>query len=158
MTLMIVSCSFSLFGNSHLVKIVHEAKESLEEAKRHQESLALVFIGSGNDNLFAHKYTAATRDFQKAFALLTQIKYRCPELEFLIFFGQTIAYDNLGAKDRCQEALSSLLIALHEEKYNQNMEPTSPSEGSEEDDREAIDMLKNLANLAISPEIQEILG
>jgi hypothetical protein len=124
----------------------------------HQESLALIYIGSGHANLFAHKHGPALRDFQKALSLVNHTDGRYPELEALSFFGQAIAYDNLGAKSQCQNALASLFFSLNE---SGNEEEGCESRASDSrltrEYEEADDIMRRLASLAASTEIRELL-
>lgn len=126
----------------------------------HNDSLALVYIGRGNENLLEHHYSQALSDFQYAASLLNNEKIHIPELDFLICFGQIIAYDNLGLKDQCQNAMLSLFLIItqnDDETCNDDQSGVVDSNSDQEEYIEGAALMMKLINLAPSPSVREFL-
>jgi hypothetical protein len=124
----------------------------------HNESLALVCVGCGNESLLSCNYSRALDEFDKASSLLKKLEEPCLELDFLISFGKVIAYDNLGLKQECQNSLTSLFLILNEEEdINENYELDNSTNQLPEEYAEADQIMKKLALLAYSPNIRGLL-
>ena len=137
------------------------AETSLEKFERHDESLALVYIGFGCESLKLQKFASALDDFQTASSLLGKREDYLPELDVLILFGMIIAYDNLGLKDDCSICLSDLKSIISSEYAVENSVPFSDyNDVSLEDYHEAIETTSDLcdfAALSCSKEVKEEL-
>ncbi len=132
--------------------------QGAHETNLHDEGLALVYVGCGNENLLSHNYVAALEDFGRASSLLKKLEQPCPELEFLIFFGKAIAYDNLELKNECQNALVSLFLILND---GEGMDDESETNGSDVQARaeyeEADQIMKRLAMQAPTFSVRSLL-
>lgn len=137
------------------------AQESLPSKHYAQdESLALVYLGYGNANLLAGDYACAIENFQLASLCSKRSANHSYEIDFLVAFGEAIAFDNLGLKDECQSCIGSLFVILSEEE--QSLEEGSFEESNEDtlsssDYEEINSQLHKLANLAPSAYVRELL-
>jgi hypothetical protein len=121
-------------------------------------SPAVVYAGCGNIHLLLGDFEFALEDFRKASLYLEYCE--SPEIsEFMILFGQIVAYDNLNQRDKCEQALGSLLLSMQ----NFDDEEEYDDDGAEIDidfERmyaESIKMMKRLAVLASSDDVREFL-
>ena len=134
------------------------------EGKRfdaHDESLSLIYIGFGSKSLKLHNFSSALDDFQKAAALLDNIKDHPPELDILILFGKVIAYDNHGLKDECLTCLAKLKSMINSENKTENPElfydHKNFSLDEYQDTIEITSDLYHLASLSFSKEVKKEL-
>lgn len=143
-----------LFGSC--VPVVSEENIGLpNQIEICDELSVLVHIGYGNEHLLSHQYQAALDDFQKASSLIEQLNQEWAELKFLIYFGKTIAYDNLKMHDECKQSLGALFFLMYvsEEEDSQEIHP----DPSINDSKAAIFFMSELAILSSSQQIRETL-
>ncbi len=127
------------------------------EVNLDEEKQVLFYIGCGNNHLLSNDFSYALEDFQMASNVLSQRENRSPEQEFVIAFGKIIAYDNLGSYEQTQNALVSLFTLIFNGDEEEDDELESDESPQEYDEKgEAI--LKQLAGLARSPNIRELLN
>ncbi len=146
----------ALFFGAGISCFSEEKIENVYEASLHNESLALVYVGRGNENLIYHRDAFALEDFTKASTLLEELNPRSIELDFLICFGKVIAYDNLGLRSECQNALASLFFIIEDEE-DDGTESDFLQDNLSQDYEEADMLLRQLANLAHSPKVRDLL-
>lgn len=112
-------------------------------------------VGSGYTNLEQRLYLEAVRDFNEAHMIFRQDVNIPRELEFILVFGELIAYDNLGMQDRCEQILGRFFINVM----------ASEGEVDEDDDddmltpedEKAVGYMRALASLAPSQDIARVL-
>jgi hypothetical protein len=110
-------------------------------------SPALVYAASGNMHLMLRDFEMALEDFRRASFYAEQGGQESEdEADFITLFGQVVAYDNLNMRDKCDQALSALILSINED----------DDEEEEEDDddfnfslKESDKMVQELATLAI---------
>lgn len=137
-----------------------EMPQSVEEMNLHDESMALVYIGCGNANLLAHNFSLALEDFQRASSLLSKLETPMLEMAFLVSFGKAIASDNLGLKDQCQNAIGAMFFILNEGQTDEESDGYDSGISDAilpNECEEAADIMKQLATLAPSTSVREIL-
>lgn len=130
-------------------------KSNVADVEMSDDYLAVVYLACGNANLLSGDYGLAVQDFEKTSFLLSKLKDRYPEFEFLALFGKVIAYDNLHDFDQAEQALGTLFILINESEsvdLSEVLERPSPAE-----DKEAVEIMRKLASLASSPQIRDIL-
>ena len=120
---------------------------------------ALVHFSYGNTHLLLHEPWKALEQFQRANSLLDKSDGSSCPIGFLITFGQVIAYDCLGFHDQCKQAVGSLFLNINE--YNDEDDPLYEedecSQTTCEESKIALQFLQNLAILAPSSEVRELL-
>jgi hypothetical protein len=121
---------------------------------------SLQYFANGSANLLAHKPWRALEDFQRSNALLDKTDKSTSVISFLISFGQAIAFDSLGFREECKEAIGSLFLIINE----YNLEDGQDSGDNSEDDfsdskenEEAVQFLHNLAAISPSSDVRELL-
>ncbi len=109
-------------------------------------SPALVYAASGNIHLMLRDFEMALEDFRRASFYTEQCDQEtADEAEFLTLFGQVVAYDNLNMRDKCDQALSALILSIKE----------GDEEEEEDDDdfnfsiKESDKLVQELATLTI---------
>ena len=129
---------------------------STYQAALDSQDKSVVCIARGSLNLFSNEPRAALKNFQKA--LTFSHKSEDPEaMEFIVLFGQVIAYDMLGLRENCGEAAFSLLYAM------QNCEDDDDGMDYPEDftslmeEAEAFEMLRSLASIAPTSAVRNFL-
>jgi len=135
-----------------------EISQDAKDMNLQNERLALVYIGCGNENLLSHNYSSSLEDFQRASSLLDKQENSYLELDFLIFFGKAIAYDNLGSKDQCQSSMASLFFILTAgENEGDDIESNATKGRLPKEYEDADEFMKKLAALAPSPNVRDFL-
>lgn len=134
---------------------------SAEEEESYRTSLnsqdeSVAFIAEGSLNLFCNEPYSALENFQKALTLSSQSE-DLSATEFLVLFGQVIAYDMLGLKGSCGEAANSLLFSMQNCAAESDEAEVSQDFLSEIEDLETFEMLRGLASIAPTPEVREFL-
>ena len=120
---------------------------------------ALLYFSYGNVHLLSHEPWKALEQFQRANSLLDKSDSSSCPIGFLITFGQVIAYDCLGFHDQCKQAIGSLFLNFNEYDDGDDL-PSEKDECSQttyEESKVALQFLQNLAILAPSSEIRELL-
>src|SRR5271156_3333067 len=96
--------------SSTLPCISQENMPVVKETELSETYSAYLSIWNGNANLRSQNYTGALENFALATAFLENAEGSFPEVDFLIHFGQVVAYDNLGLPDQCRQALGSMFL------------------------------------------------
>jgi hypothetical protein len=119
----------------------------------------LLHFGYGNTHLLLHEPWQALDQFQRANSLLDKSNSSSCPIGFLITFGQVIAYDCLGFHDQCRQAIGSLFLNINEYDDGDDLhsEEDESSQTACEESKIALQFLKNLAVLAPSSEVRELL-
>ena len=120
---------------------------------------ALLHFSYGNTHLLFHEPWQALEQFQRANSLLDKSDSSSCPIGFLITFGQVIAYDCLGFHDRCKQAIGSLFLNINEydDEDDLSSEEDECSQIASEESKDALQFLQNLAILAPSCEVRELL-
>lgn len=144
-----------LFILSLLMFSLYSHAEEQENPDSHEHSMSLIYVGYGNKHLMNGEFFQGLHAFQQAEQFLIKSGQPCYEIEFLISFGKAIAYDNLNLKNECQGAIGALMYIFNANNRGQNGDK-EPSFSSKEYE-EADESLKELARLAASIDVREIL-
>jgi hypothetical protein len=101
----------------------------------------------------------ALEDLQWANAYLDTSDASSNPIGFLITFSEVIAYDCLGFRDQCKQAIGSLLITINENEESDVgvFENQQPVNEKSDDTQLAIQFLKKLVFLAPSTEVRDLL-
>jgi hypothetical protein len=142
-----LGCALPSYTDEH-TQVVQETQEE-----------SLFYLGHGNASLLAHEPWQALEFFQKATVSLNASDCSSCVVQFLISFGQAVAFDTLGFDEQCRQSLGALLLAINDyetrnsdEEVDDIVVPLLDSEYAE-----AIDSLRALANMAASPDVRELL-
>jgi tetratricopeptide (TPR) repeat protein len=120
---------------------------------------ALSHIADGNAYLLSGKTWQALEQFQKASSYIDKSDASASPIGFFVVFGQVIAYDRLGLHDLCKQAIGALFLTINEydEEEDSLDENDEQINEKDEDPTMAIQFLQNLARLAPSDEVRELL-
>ncbi len=127
--------------------------EALEEDGAHSiyESIGLASVC-----LIEGDYHGALDNYFIASLMAEDAVPSVPGAKFLIHFGKAIAFDNLGMRDQCMQAIGTMFVSLVAD--NDDLEE---EDGEDEPDTpeeiEAYEFMKNLATLAPSQDVREFL-
>jgi hypothetical protein len=126
-------------------------------AQRHTESL--LYLENGYRQLLLNESKQALTDFENATASLEDIDKSSCAINFLISFGQVIAYDSLGFREECMQSVGSLLFAItaYDERNYGTEIGTSQDVLSPIEYETTIGFLTTLSTVAPSPEVQDLL-
>lgn len=119
---------------------------------------SMEYFASRSANLLTQEPWHALENFQKASTLVDQSDNSSNIINFLILFGQTVAYDTLGFREQCIQSLGSLFLVINEcdlEETENEDEEESPSLTDESIDD--LEILRTLAQLAPSADVKELL-
>ena len=114
------------------------------------ETLAMFTANQGMAQLLLHNYSFALDELQRAEALLERSNEASPETEFLIRFGQAVAFDNLG-----NQAQANRMIELMNQKF-QECEPSDDLQMNTDiaEEMQAVDLMQQIALLAPSDDVK----
>jgi hypothetical protein len=119
---------------------------------------SLLFLAYGNESLLLNQPSYALENYQEAREILHASDGFFPAIDFLISFGEAIAYDLLGCHEQCQQSLDELLVI-----YDENDDEEEEEEDSESDEYtsfcciEVMKYLRTLAYKAPSPDVRKFL-
>lgn len=126
------------------------SEQLLPQALLQSQGDSLVYWGRGYANLLGNEPLRALENFRKSTAALNRPDDWAGAVSFMISFGEIVAYDMLGSRAECKQALGSLLLAASEDDEEDDEEEIA-------DDEEGVEILLALANLAPSPDIRKLL-
>ena len=98
LTLLLLITKFSGFSNQY-----HDPIQNW----RNEVTLHLSY---GNLHLMSDQPWLALEEFQKAKSFIDVSESSSLPLDFMITFGQVIAYDRLGFHDQCKQAIGAMYI------------------------------------------------
>lgn len=131
--------------------------EEIRPNLKEWQSESLIHLGLGNAHLLAHEPWQALEDFQRASSLLNPSDNSSFVISFLISFGQAIAYDYLEFRDQCKQAIGSLFFAFDGYDDEESTETGEESNFNSQESGSSLELLRNLASIAPSPEVRELL-
>jgi hypothetical protein len=130
--------------------------EESRDDLREWQSESLEYFIYGSAHLLEHEPWRALENFQTA---TDHLDRSSSAMSFLVSFGQVIAYDVLGFKEQCKQAIGSLFLAVNEgDKEDQEAEMNTNREFSISGEyEEAVGFFRDLAAVAPSPDVRELL-
>lgn len=112
----------------------------------------------GDAYLLEHDFEQALQVFEDALTFLKNTDIHSAEMQFLIRLGLAIAYDNLGLRAQCEQALGSLFIILAEfDDEDDEDEEFEPTDSLSPEDKDSVEFMRRLADSARSPDIKKFL-
>lgn len=131
-----------------------EFVSAVEYIKSHENFYEYMFVGLGMFSLDAEDYSSAIDNLNRAEAVHKKSIKPQPELDFVISFCKTVAYDNLGLHKECCESLGSLVLLSYEMGRDSS---DSDEESSNEEPDEVAGFLQKLASRAKSANLKGFL-
>lgn len=131
--------------------------QELHPALKEWQNESLTHLSNGTINLLSHEPWHALENFQKASTLLDMSDHSSLIINFLIFFGQAVAYDCLGFHEQCKQAIGSLFFSING--YDSDVSTTDGQyiDSNSHEYASSVQFLRNLAAIAPSYEVRELL-
>lgn len=140
---------------------VHKDLQSIESysiVAESSEVLAWEHVGQGINSLLLKDHKQALYEFKAAMSVIREELNPFPEIEFMLRFGEIVAYDNLGCRSELEQALGRLFIIINNTEED---EEGGDSESSLHDVYNqcnlAIRILKKMADLSPSLDVRSSL-
>lgn len=132
------------------------SEESRRDLKEWQIEHLQYFM-NGSVNLLSDEPWQALENFQKAASLIEKTDEFSFASGFLVAFGQAIAFDVLGFTEQCRQSVCSMIFAIN--RYDDEDTSVQLNKNSHriDDSDEIVNFLRNLAEIAPSRDVRELL-
>ncbi len=141
------------------LNVEEEILRLFQETYPTEENEAYTLLGFGLGFLLQDQAHSALFYFSEVRELLKDADTIQPELEFILSFSEVVAYDNVGMRDQSLQALGSFFLTAH--LFVDDEEETEILTGEEEpvseEDKLMTALLKDIASLAHSPDIRNLM-
>ncbi len=157
----------SLLEESQSIALAYKELRSIVPERQEEGKLAPLYTARGESYLVSGLYAQAVADFEAGYDQLVSswVGFYSDALLFRIFLGEVIAYDQLGMEDSCRHALARLSSIACDAGCSDCLEESPCPDDSperavarEQAAEEAGARLMQLAGLALSSEVQQILS
>jgi hypothetical protein len=132
------------------------SEESQRELKEWQIEHLQYFM-NGSVNLLSDEPWKALENFQQAASLIEKTDEFSFASGFLVSFGQAIAFDVLGFTEQCRQSVCSMIFAINRYGDEDTSIRLNRNPPHIEESDEIINFLRNLAAIAPSRDVRELL-
>jgi hypothetical protein len=132
-----------------------EPQNSFNEEQN--EALALLYVSYANGCLLADEPLDALEFFEQASVLIGKTDPSFNFINFFLYFGQVAAFDYLGMRDSCNQAIGSLILLVNEEDEDDDDDDDILTEGESALFKLLVQVLNSIASKAPSQEVRNLL-
>lgn len=133
----------------------HELPAPLNAIEWGEDRLVYVYTGVGCGYLLTEQPQEGLKHLLTAESLIDPSDEEAPVYRFFVSFGQIVAYDCLGQRDLCLQALGKMFLTLHDEESEDDDED---EDGDSVPEAAAfVETFRKLAQLAPSPDVKAVL-
>lgn len=156
---MIKKMFVALFFVAGLPLVAEEMSSESDSVLQECQDQSLLYFSQGYVALLTQQPREALEQFQQASDLCDTSDSSCLPLQFLVRFGQVVAYDCLGCRDECAQALNALSINFDasNEEDGSLLEEVEPYPTTDADSADVLAFLHSIAICAPSFEVRQIL-